>query len=279
MMEPCRAGPTQSGCPLSVREARHVSPLTRSPAPSERRQAQPPVVSLASSRTTHPVPSVSSSHPSGSATPLRGDCPADPGECRAPRPGTPPSGRAPSSSPSSSASALDQRQVTSQVAADREALEVPRDVLAELLAAALLPHVHDQQLGVPAHHRGHLTQAREARLDLARRGEGRREVAEEPRPAQAAASHDDAVGAGLLDHAERVGRLPDVAVAQHRDVDVLHEAGDRVPVRSAGVPLDRRTTVQRDGCEPGLLGDPPRVEVGEVVVVDPLRVFMVTGTP
>ena len=67
------AGPTQSGCPLSGREARHVSPLTATPAPSGAlAEAQPPVVSLASSRTTHPVPSVSSSHPSGSATPLRG---------------------------------------------------------------------------------------------------------------------------------------------------------------------------------------------------------------
>jgi len=34
-------------------------------------------------------------------------------------------------------------------------------VLAELLAAPLLPHVLDQQLGVPAHHRGHLAQRRE----------------------------------------------------------------------------------------------------------------------
>jgi hypothetical protein len=35
-------------------------------------------------------------------------------------------------------------------------------VLAELLAAALLPHVRAQQLGMPAHHPGHLAEAREA---------------------------------------------------------------------------------------------------------------------
>ena len=49
------------------------------------------------------------------------------------------------------------------------------------------------------------------------------------RPRQPAPD-DDAGRAGLLDHPDRVGGLPDVAVAEHRDVDVVDQRGDRVPV-------------------------------------------------
>ena len=95
-----------------------------------------------------------------------------------------------------------ERQRVAQRPARSEALEIPRDVLAELLAATLLPHVQAQQLGVAVHRRRHLAQAGQ-RGDLLA-GEGCGEVAEQPRPAQAAASDHDAGGAGLLDHPHRV---------------------------------------------------------------------------
>ena len=44
------------------------------------------------------------------------------------------------------------------------------------------------------------------------------QVAEQPRPPQAAAADDHAVAAGLAHHAQRVVGLPDVAVAEDRDV-------------------------------------------------------------
>ena len=70
-------------------------------------------------------------------------------------------------------------------------------------------------MGVVPHHGGDLTEARR-RLHRSP-GEGVGEVAEQPRPAEAAAAHDDAVAAGLGQHRQRVVRLPDVAVAEHRD--------------------------------------------------------------
>ena len=118
--------------------------------------AQPP--ECMSSATAQPVPSVSSSQPCGSTT--RRGLP-----CR-PR-GVPSAATGNGSAGSSRRQQLvergqrgDQRQVVAQLAAGGEALEVPRDVLAELLAALLLAHVVAQQLGVPAHHRRHLAERR-----------------------------------------------------------------------------------------------------------------------
>ena len=72
---------------------------------------------------------------------------------------------------------VDEGQLVAQLAAGREALEVPGDVLAELLAAPLLPHVLRQQLGVPAHHHLHLAErsggSRRPRRGRRRPGRGR----------------------------------------------------------------------------------------------------------
>ena len=100
--------------------------------------------------------------------------------------------------------------------------------------------------------------------------ERRREVAEQPRAAEAAPADDDAGGTGLLDHADGVRGLPDVAVAEHRDVDVVDQPADGLPVGLTGVGLRDRASVQRDRRAPGLLGDPAGVEIGEVVVVESL---------
>jgi hypothetical protein len=104
--------------------------------------------------------------------------------------------------------------------------------------------VEAQQLGVPAHHGAHLSERGQGRHLLAR--EGGREIAEDPRPAEAAAANHDARCTGLLDHAQGVRRLPDVAVAQHRDLDVLDEPGDRLPVGPTRVGLADRAPVQGD---------------------------------
>ena len=77
------------------------------------------------------------------------------------------------------------------VLAGGESLEIPRDVLAELDAAALLAHEVAEQLGVPAHDAGDLAEGRQ--LDDLLAGERGGEVAEQPRPAEAAAADDDAV--------------------------------------------------------------------------------------
>src|SRR5688500_5474138 len=58
---------------------------------------------------------------------------------------------------------VDQRELVTQLATGAEPLEVPGDVLAELLAAPLLPHVLGEQLGVPAHHAADLAEARQRR--------------------------------------------------------------------------------------------------------------------
>ena len=95
------------------------------------------------------------------------------------------------------------------------------------------------------------------------------EIAEQPRPAEAAAADDDAVAAGLPHHAQRVPGLPDVAVAEHRDrVDGLLELGDRVPVGLAVVELGGGARVQRDRRAALVLGDAAGVEVGLTAVVD-----------
>src|SRR5690606_28720916 len=71
---------------------------------------------------------------------------------------------------------VDQPESVSQLPAGREALEVPGDVLAELLAAPLLPHVLAQQLGVAAHHGADLPQRGQG--GVGRPGEGCGQVTE-----------------------------------------------------------------------------------------------------
>ena len=95
----------------------------------------------------------------------------------------------------------------------------------------------------------YMTAATSRRVGSARArlpGEGGGQVAEEPRPAEAAAADDDAVAAGLGDHPQRVVGLPDVAVAEHRDVDGLVQPRDGRPVGGAGVELVGGAAVQRD---------------------------------
>ncbi len=105
-------------------------------------------------------------------------------------------------------------------------------------------------------------------LGLASR-EDIRQIAEEPRTTQAAATDHHAVASGLPHHPKRVLGLPDVAVAQHRDGgDDLLQAGDGLPARLAVVELRRRPRVQGDRCAALFLPDASGVLEGEQVVVD-----------
>ncbi len=90
-------------------------------------------------------------------------------------------------------------------------------MLADVAAsAALVVEELDEQLGVAAERARHETERGVDGLAVsgARAAEGAREVAEEPRAAEAAATDDDAVAAGLVHHADGVVGRPDVAVAQ-----------------------------------------------------------------
>ena len=142
-------------------------------------------------------------------------------------------------------------------------------MLAEVGAAVpLVAQRVDQQLGVPGMIAA--TSPRWAAPASGRPANAASQVGEQPRPAQAAAADDDAVDAGVRHHPQRVGGLPDVAVAQHRHVERLLERGDRVPVGGAGVALLGRARVQRHRGDAGLLRDQPGLDVRQVVVVDAL---------
>src|SRR5215475_4005073 len=88
-----------------------------------------------------------------------------------------------------------------------------------------------EQLGVAQHDARHLTQGGHDTLRPS--SEGCREIREQPRPAETAATHDDPVDTGTGDHAKSVVGLPDVTVAEHWDDEGLLETGDRGPVRGA----------------------------------------------
>ena len=89
-----------------------------------------------------------------------------------------------------------QRHQPAAFGADGIAGEVPADVLAEVADAEQLVALGlDEQPGVAAHHGDDLAERAATAAPAAREGVG--EVAEQPRPAEAAAADDDAVAAGL----------------------------------------------------------------------------------
>ena len=100
-------------------------------------------------------------------------------------------------------------------------------------------------------------------------GEGVGQVAEQPRSAEAAASHDHAVAPGRPHHGQRVARLPDVAVAQHGDGrHHLLQPGDGIPPGRARIELLGGAGVQGEGHRALALGDAPGFEMSDVTVVD-----------
>ena len=162
------------------------------------------------------------------------------------------------------------REPAPHVAADGIALEVPGHVLAQVLHAPVLALVElGEQLGVSAQDPRDVAEAGPDPFGAA--GEPGGEVGEQPGPSLAAAADDDAVGARLVHHPQRVLRGPHVAVAEHGDVgDGLLEVRDGAPVRGAGVLLLHGAAVEGDRGGADLLGDQARVAVGEVAVVHAL---------
>ena len=170
------------------------------------------------------------------------DCPGDRAGVPSSATGNCASGSSSASSASSSASVLTRARARRRSPPAGKPLRYQDTCLRNSLQPRSSPMCTHQQLGVPAHHRA---PPRRGAGSVADRGprERRGQVAEQPGTAQAAAADDDTVGAGLLDHPQRVGRLPDVAVAEHRDVDVLDEARRSRPSRpcrsSPGSPYAR----------------------------------------
>src|SRR4029453_2704929 len=99
-------------------------------------------------------------------------------------------------------------------------------------------------------------------------GQAISEIAEEPRPAKTATSDDHAVNPGLPDHVQSVGGLPDVAVAQYGDRDVLPQLPDCIPVRPPGGRLLRGSTMECDGRAAGFLGDPASIQECLMIMID-----------
>ena len=150
----------------------------------------------------------------------------------------------------------------------RVALEVPGDVLADLLAPLVLTEGLHQQPGVLPQHRAHLRH-RGVRY---RRPvtESVRELAEQPRTSQAPPTDDHACAAGRLHHVDGVLGGPDVPVAQHwQRIEILDQVPDRLPVGLSGIHLLRSTCVKCDPLHALVRSDPRRITVCEVLVVDP----------
>ncbi len=126
----------------------------------------------------------------------------------------------------------------------------------------------DEPPGVLAHRVDDGTEQPGGRHRAARhRGD---QVTEQPGPTETASADHDTVAPGARHHRDRVGRLPDVAVAEHRDaVDGLFQLTDRVPSRVAGVVLFDRAGVQRDPCDAFLGADQTGRDVGPKVVPEP----------
>src|SRR6185436_19713731 len=107
----------------------------------------------------------------------------------------------------------DHPQALPQFTANWEALEVPGHVLTQIAQARKLIREGNQQFSMTTQHGRDLAEPREGLGHTP--GKGVSQVAEEPRPTEAATTYDHAVDSGLPDHPQRVARLPDVAVAQN----------------------------------------------------------------
>ena len=153
-------------------------------------------------------------------------------------------------------------------AADREALQVPRDVLAQIMHRHAFVAVVElgEQPGVTQDHRAHVAERRVDPLRAA--GERVLDVGEQPGPALASAPHGHAGAAGLAHHVEGVVRAPDVAVAEHGNIQRRDELADAAPVGVPAVVLGGGPGVQGDGRAALLLGDMAGFEEGLMVVVD-----------
>ena len=99
-------------------------------------------------------------------------------------------------------------------------------------------------------------------------GEGGRQVAEQPRPAETTTSYDHPVATGFGHHSQGVLGLPQISVSQHGNAHCPFEFCDPGPVGPAGICLLHGSGVQRDGGCSLLLGDDTCVKEGFMGLVD-----------
>ena len=159
---------------------------------------------------------------------------------------------------------------------DRISLEIPGHVFPQINHPAIALE-GGQQFRMANDHGADLTERGPYTLRLS--SEGSCQVAEKPRPAEAAASNDHPVTPCLGHHLQRIFGLPEVTVAQHGNVHCLFELCDAGPISSAGVGLLHSSSVQRDcGCS-FLLSDKPCVKEGLVGLVNADPSFDRDGNP
>ena len=156
-----------------------------------------------------------------------------------------------------------------ELAANRKALEVPGHVLAQIAEAVQLvgSNATTAQRG-DAQQPPHFAERRE-RLTSPTAGERVGQIAEQPRPAEAAAADDDPIDSGLsapsAAHrlASQMSPLPSTGMATW-----VLQRRDRLPVGLARVGLLRRSAVQGDSRAAGLLRDPAGIQKCLVIMVD-----------
>ena len=135
-------------------------------------------------------------------------------------------------------------------------------MLAEVAHRQVLAEVSRKQSGVTCHDGAGVPQRRRRRHRAS--VERLDQITEEPRPAEAATTDDHAVAAGSAHHRHRVGGLPDVAVAEHRDLGHRGlQLPDCVPIGEACIVLLCGSRVQGDGDDPLIDGDAARLDVGQ----------------
>ncbi len=219
--------------------------------------------------TSAPAGTVQSSR-SVASRPAKPPAPAIPGAraARRPRSGTARLASSLSSRPVEFVARFDQRQRPPQLGSGREAVQVPADVFAHVAHALVLAEMRGQQLAVSADDVGDLAESRAGSAagvpvnaaDSSANSHGR---PRQPRPMTTPSQPVAAIMVSASP-ASKMSPLPSTGIVVH----VLLEPGDLLPVRGAGVALRRGAGVQRDRGRAFGSGDPARVEVGVVGVVD-----------
>ena len=131
---------------------------------------------------------------------------------------------------------------STDLVAGGEPLQVPAGVLAKVTYAAGLVHPCAEEFGMFDHAIEYLAEIWTGIELFAIEGGGK--VTEEPRAAKTAPTNHDAIGTRGAHHAHCIVGLPDVTVAQHRDVQDLNQPADSVPVRLARIQLCGRARVE-----------------------------------
>jgi hypothetical protein len=146
----------------------------------------------------------------------------------------------------------DQRHAGAPLTAHRIALEVPRDMLADVSTRVLFAlQKFREEFGVTPQRVPHVTQRGRHRrcvnLFTGTTAHGHLEIRDQPGATEAAAPHHHAITARLVHHAHGVVARPNVTIAQDGHVrDGRLELGNRIPIGLAAVKLARGSTVESE---------------------------------